>query len=245
MKRRIIFLLLIGCVSLAVAQAASLFEQANTAYTKGRYSQATDLYQQVIGQTGLSAELLGNLADSYAADGQPGLAVLHYERALLVSPGNAALRTALTALRQKEGLLQEQRLHERLAGLLGADQWLLLSGAAFVLLSLTVLAAGLLGRRRFPYACRISAFFLTATLLPLPPAWLRYQAWQDGVVTTESAKMLLSPFADAEIIGNLKAGSIIRPCNKEHGSYALIRDNDGHSGWLDRSSFQRVVAGQL
>jgi tetratricopeptide (TPR) repeat protein len=243
MKRRFFFLLLACCVLFTAAQAASLFEQANIAYTKGRYSQAANLYQQAIGQTGLSAELLGNLADSYAADSQPGWAVLNYERALLLAPGNVELRNALTELRQKEGLLQEQRLHERLAGLLGADQWLLLSGAAFVLLSLTVLAAGLLGRRRVPQACRLSVFFLAAMLLSLPPAWLRYQTWQDGVVTTAAAKLLLSPFAEAEIIASLKAGSIIRPLSKEHGSYALVRDKDGRSGWLERDSFQRI-AGQ-
>jgi hypothetical protein len=228
MKGRILSLMLALCCLLAAAQGASLFDQAN------KYEQAA--------KAGLSAELLNNLGDNYAADGQTGLAVLNYERALLLAPGNTELRATLTQLRKEKGLLREQSLHERLAAWLGADQWLLLSGASFVLLTLTVLAAGLLGRRRFPQACRLSAFFLTVTLLPLPLAWLRYQSWQDGVIIVEAAKLLISPFAEAETVASLKAGSVIRPLHKEHGQYALVRDADGHSGWLEQSSFQRIAA---
>lgn len=227
MKGRILSLMLALCCLLAVAQGASLFDQAN------KYEQAA--------KAGLSAELLDNLGDNYAADGQTGLAVLNYERAELQAPGNAELQATLTQLRKEKGLLREQPSHERLAAWLGADQWLLLAGAAFVCLALTVLAAGLLGRRRFPQACRLSAFFLAATLLPLPLAWLCYQSWQDGVITVEAAKLLLSPFAEAETVASLKAGSIIRPLRKEHGQYALVRDEDGHSGWLEQSSFQRIA----
>ncbi|MCW5199197.1 hypothetical protein VU05_00410 [Desulfobulbus sp. F1] len=215
--------------------------QANAAYLKGRYEQAATLYTAVVHEIGISAELLGNLADSYAAAGQIGLAVLNYERALLLAPSNADLRASLAQLRKDAGLFRAKSLPERLADLLGADQWLLISGTAFVLLALTVLVVGVIGRKRCPWARRLNFLFLTATLLPLPPALLRYQAWQDGVIMAPDARLLISPFAEAEAVGSVKTGSIIRPLHKEHGDYLLVRDEDGRSGWIAQTSFQRIA----
>ncbi|CAK8717610.1 hypothetical protein GCAAIG_07050 [Candidatus Electronema halotolerans] len=247
MKRLFVLLLTLCCVTVSAASAlqdtaGALFRQANDAYLKGRYRQAANLYLQVAHNAGVSAELLGSLADSYAAAGQTGLAVLNYERALRLAPSNAVLRADLQQLRKETGLFQKQTWPERLAGLLGADQWLLLSGTAFVLLSLTVLAVGLLGRKRFPQAGRLSLLFLIITLLPLPPALFRYQAWQDGVVISSKVKLLISPFAGAEAVSPLKEGSIVRPLDKEYGSYALVRAASGQQGWLDKSSFQQIAA---
>ena len=248
MKRFLILLLTLCSVTVSTAAvlqdtAEALFAQANNAYLKGRYRQAANLYLQVAHQAGISADLLGSLADSYAAAGQIGQAVLNYERALRLAPRNAVLRADLQQLRKETGLFQEQTWPERIAGLLGADQWLLLSGAAFVLLSLTMLAVGVLGRKRFPQAGRLSFLFLTGVLLTLPPALFRYQSWQDGVIISSKAELLISPFAGAESVSHLKEGSIIRPLNKEHGSYALVRAADGrHQGWLEKSRFQQIAA---
>jgi tetratricopeptide (TPR) repeat protein len=253
MKRLFVLLLTLCCVTVSAASAlqdtaGALFRQANDAYLKGRYRQAANLYLQVAHNAGVSAELLGSLADSYAAAGQTGLAVLNYERALRLAPSNAVLRADLQQLRKETGLFQKQTLPERLAGLLGADQWLLLSGTAFVLLSLTVLAVGLLGRKRFPQAGRLSLLFLIITLLPLPPALFRYQAWQDGVVISSNTELLISPFAEAEPVSKLKEGGLVRPLFKkdgqlnEHGQYVLVRAASGQQGWLDKSSFQQIAA---
>jgi tetratricopeptide (TPR) repeat protein len=250
--RAVISLFLLGAILLLTFSAVAdqkkqdgdpetLVAQANAAYLKGRYEQAATLYTAVVHEIGISAELLGNLADSYAAAGQIGLAVLNYERALLLAPGNADLRTSLAQLRKDAGLFRAKSLPEQLAELLGADQWLLISGTAFVLLALTVLVVGVIGRKRCPWARRLNFLFLTATLLPLPPALLRYQAWQNGVVTAPDARLLISPFAEAEAVGSVKTGSIIRPLHKEHGGYLLVRDENGRSGWIAQTSFQRIA----
>lgn len=245
--KRLILLLIFCCAAVSAAAAlqdtaGALFGQANDAYIKGRYRQAASLYLQVAHKAGVSAELLGNLADSYAAAGQTGEAVLNYERALRLAPSNAVLRADLQQLRKETGLFQKQTWPERLAGLLGADQWLLLSGAAFVLLSLTMLTVGVLGRKRFPQAGRLNFLFFIITLASLPPALFRYQSWQDGVVISSNAELLISPFAEAEPVSKLKEGGIVRPLDKEHGQYVLVRAASGQQGWLEKSSFQQIAA---
>ena len=253
MKRLFVLLLVFCCVAISAAStlqdtAEALFAKANDAYLKGRYRQAASLYLQVAHQAGVSVELLGSLADSYAAAGQTGLAVLNYERALRLAPHHAVLRADLRQLRKETGLYQEQTWPERLTELLGADQWLLFSSTSFVFLSLTILAVGLLGRKRFPQAGRLSLLFFTITLVPLAPALFRYQAWQDGVVISTKAELLISPFAGAEAVSQLKEGSVVRPLLKgdgqpnEHGQYALVRAASGQQGWLDKNSFQQIAA---
>ncbi len=241
MKRIFLFLLILCCLVSSVSAAESLFTQANNAYLKGRYKQAANLYLELVHKAGISAELLDSLADSYAASGQTGLAVLNYERALRLTPSNPILRSELQQLRREMGLHRQHSLPKRLAERLGADQWLLISGTAFVFLSLTILAVGLVGRKRFPWAARLSLLFLFATLLPLPPALFRYQSWQDGVVINNKAELLISPFDGAQALSPVKEGCIIRPLDKEYGTYTLVRDQSGQQGWLDKKNFQRIA----
>ncbi|MCI5142341.1 MAG: hypothetical protein D3909_11620, partial [Candidatus Electrothrix sp. ATG1] len=61
--------------------AAVLFEQANNLHTQREFQQAAELYSSIITKYGVSAPLLYNLANSSAAAGKVGQAVLNYERA--------------------------------------------------------------------------------------------------------------------------------------------------------------------
>ncbi len=232
-------LLLLGGIG---AQAAdNLFEQANQAYSRGEYRQAINLYQETAAEQGVSGSLLYNLANSYAAAGQVGRAVLNYERALRLAPGNSDIQANLEQVRKDAGLYRDDTpLYERLADLLEADQWLMLSGAAFLLLSILTLAVNL--NKKIPAGP--ARLMITGTLLliliTLPPALLRYQAWNDGVVTGGDVKLLISPFPEAASSGTIKEGRLVRP-KKTHGSYVLVQDATGRKGWISEDSFERIA----
>ena len=75
------------CWAIASAgQQDDLFQQANEAYQNNEFKQAIDLYQQVIEMGYQSTELEYNLANAYFRKGETGKAILHYERALVLSP---------------------------------------------------------------------------------------------------------------------------------------------------------------
>lgn len=227
---RLFLCILAGVALLLIEPAAAHLSQSGSA---GKSAAAHPVQAS-------SAELLASSAAAHAAAGETGLAVLQYERALLVAPGHAELQAGLRQLRHEKGLLWQPRLPERLAGVLGADQWLLLSGAALALLGLIAFAAGLLGRKRLPWACQLNTILLAAALLPLPAAWLRYQDWQNGVALTE-ARLLLSPFAGAEPVGKVKAGELLRP-SKTHDRYVLVQTKSGSHGWLEQGKVQWIIA---
>ncbi|MCI5220525.1 MAG: hypothetical protein D3914_15355, partial [Candidatus Electrothrix sp. LOE2] len=122
--------------------ALALFEQANILYSRGEFQQAAEQYLDIISKYGVSASLLYNLADSYAAAGQVGPAVLNYERALRLAPGDADIQGNLAQVRKDAGLYRDdQPLHRRLAELLGADQWLMIAGCALLCLGISALLA--------------------------------------------------------------------------------------------------------
>ncbi len=237
-----IILLVASQVQAEDKSIANLFEQANLSHTRGEYQQAIDQYLAIAGNHGVSAPLLYNLANSYAANDQPGQAVVNYKRALRLSPGDADIQANLEQVRKDAGLYRDDKpFYERIAGLLQADQWLMLSGAAFLILAVTALVANLINQIS-PGQTRWLIFSsLLIMVTCLPTALFNYQAWNDGVVTGEDSRLLISPFAEAASSGSIKAGRLIRP-GKTHGEFVLIRDETGLSGWLSRDSFLLIGA---
>jgi hypothetical protein len=60
-------------------------------------------------QPGYSAPALYNLANAYARQGKPGLAVLNYKRAKLLDPNDPDIDANLRQVRQSAGLPPESR----------------------------------------------------------------------------------------------------------------------------------------
>uniref|UniRef100_UPI004057271D tetratricopeptide repeat protein n=1 Tax=Candidatus Electrothrix sp. TaxID=2170559 RepID=UPI004057271D len=237
--------IILGLSTLVIAgeqeNAAALFEQANISFTQGEFEQAIAQYSNIISKHGVSASLLYNLANSYAAAGEVGQAVLNYERARHLAPGDADIQGNLEQVRKDAGLYRDdQALHRRLAGLLGADQWLLIAGCAFLFFSLSALLASLRTGKGGNGKSWLMTGALILCLLTLPLAFLRYQDWKVGVVLAEDTHLLISPFADATLAGDIKAGRLVRP-GKEHGDYVLVETENGKTGWLAKESFALVV----
>ena len=93
----VIFLLFAGMMT---AQDASL-KEAEVAYTKEDYKSAIELYEGLLKNNGESVAVYYNLGNSYYKDGQIAPAILNYERALLLQPGDKDIRFNLQIARQR------------------------------------------------------------------------------------------------------------------------------------------------
>lgn len=69
----------------SVASFESKSALANEMYKQGQYSDAAQLYEEMLSE-GAAAELYYNLGNSYYKAGEIGLAILNYERALRINP---------------------------------------------------------------------------------------------------------------------------------------------------------------
>ena len=92
--------LLLGWFLPLCAQESTL-KEAEEAYAKEDYTQAIELYESVLKSYGESAMVYYNLCNAYYKAGKVAPAILNYERALLLNPGDSDTRFNLQVARQK------------------------------------------------------------------------------------------------------------------------------------------------
>lgn len=86
MKKIFLSLLMLVACSMMFAQG-SLTDQAAEAYKAGDYPKAVSLYEEIARTEGVSADLYYNLGNAFFKEAQYPMAILNYERALLINPG--------------------------------------------------------------------------------------------------------------------------------------------------------------
>ena len=99
MKQLIISILILS-FSISTTSAQSLKAEADSAYINKEYTKAIELYESLLLQ-GVSGEVYYNLGNSYFKQNELGKAILNYERALLLQPGNSDTNANLDIARAK------------------------------------------------------------------------------------------------------------------------------------------------
>jgi tetratricopeptide (TPR) repeat protein len=235
--------LIFCCLLVLIAGAAwaekDLFHAGNQAFQKGRYEKALALYGRAAAQKGYSAALLYNMGNCFVHLQKPGPAVLAYERALLLDPGDRDARTNLALVRSRYHLPDPNHngwLH--ILNLLGPDQWLM---GGTTLLAATILL--LLAAARRPSRSLFSLLSAAGLVLLLAAgmtlaAYRGYRHGQASIVLTD-ADLRISPFQEARSRDRLAAGQIVKVM-KEHKEYVLVQDREGSKGWLRADSLARI-----
>ena len=100
MIRNIIMFALCLC-SIVPIKAQSLTEQATAAYNNDDFNAALELYLKIANEEGTSSELFYNIGNTYYKLDKNGMAILYYERALLLDPNNADARSNLEYVNSK------------------------------------------------------------------------------------------------------------------------------------------------
>lgn len=91
MKKIVIYLLCVVAGMTATYGQESL-TKANEAYAQEDYIKAIELYEQTAREHGVSSDLYYNLGNAYYKHNEFAKAILNYERALLLNPGNEDAR---------------------------------------------------------------------------------------------------------------------------------------------------------
>ena len=99
MKRHIIILLALLFTS-SQLWAQQMKAEADSAYINKEYAKAIEIYESML-QQGESGEVYYNLGNAYFKQDELGKAILNYERALLLQPGNSDINANLDMARAK------------------------------------------------------------------------------------------------------------------------------------------------
>ncbi len=248
----LLLLLILTAGRTACADTASdALDAANQAYTAGRYEEAARGFQELIQAHGYSASLCFNLANAEAKAGHPGLAILNYERARYLAPGDAEIDHNLQLARQQAGLKSNSlRWWQVALRSLSLNTWLAIVDVWLALIALAVLAHVFVrrlepGPRRAALGKVVKTVlfvaipcFLFTSYIALLAAPLRIE----GVVVSKQAVLRLSPFDSAERIGTLPEGELVT-VEQQHDRYLRIEARDGRYGWTTRPTLEPVIAG--
>lgn len=225
--------------------ADQLFVQANAAYKEGRYDAAVEDYKKILGLGLESGNLYYNLGNSYFKKGEPGQALLHYERALCFIPGDSDLRSNHAYVLSSLDLSPEffgnrfERLAQRLFDGLTMDALTALLSVTYILVVLVL--AGFLYIRGFKKTGQI---ILTAlvVLFVLSAVSLnrRIRLFHRGaIIIVKEAKVQFEPVEGATAYFRLTQGQKVERI-EETGTWCKVRRPDRKTGWVEKSALGAV-----
>lgn len=99
--KKVLFFFLIHLVTLSVYGQDVTLKDAEDAYAKEDYKKAVELYESLLNKKGESAAIYYNLGNAYYKMNKVAPAILNYERALLLEPGDGDIRFNLQMAKQK------------------------------------------------------------------------------------------------------------------------------------------------
>jgi hypothetical protein len=205
--------------------------QAATAAQPGENNTAT---------SGCSAASLFNQANACARDGKPGLAVLNYERALLLAPNDADIAANLHLAREKAGLPDspENWLARSLTSARpNTLAWLGSFGLALAGLCLLLV-------RLYPrWSVAFRSLTFAGALLVATAVGSAVVMWpraHQAVVINREAPALATPALAAEPLFKLREGETVT-VRAEHQDFTLVRTSAGRSGWVPRADLVFVL----
>ena len=191
-------------------------------------------------QPGYSAPALYNLANAYARQGKPGLAVLNYERAKLLDPNDPDIDANLHQVRQSAGLPPESRNRFERAARFANPEILAWAGlAGFLCWGASVLARKMFPRHRLWLGASSLIGFVTAGAALCDAAAL-WPMLHEAVVVTRTATARVSPVPMGESLFELREAETVETISR-HDSFVMVQTRTGRKGWVSADSLAPVM----
>jgi tetratricopeptide (TPR) repeat protein len=229
---------------------ASLIEKGNKAYTGRFYQQAIDCYLKVEKSGYESPELYYNLGNAYFKQNDFSAAILYYEKAKRLDPGdddiNYNLKVANTKIIDKIDAVQEFfliRWYKNIASVFSFNTW------AITAILMLVLFLGLLSLYLFSRSLKIkklafwsSGVALLITLLFFIFAQTQYSSLnnsKEAIIFTPSVTAKSSPDANSTDLFVMHEGTKVKVIDHV-GEWSEIRIANGSVGWVNTSVFKVI-----
>ena len=223
---------------------------ADAEYSKGDYQQAILDYQDLL-RSGVSAELYYNLGNAYYRSDNITQAILGYERALMLAPGNNDIRFNLQFARMKtidkiapQGEMFFVTWYHSLVNMASVDQWAILAvisvivALGFVLLYLFAPRI-ILRKIGFYGASVLIVLFIFCNLFA-------YQQKQNienrvgAIVIASSVTVKDTPSVTSKDNFVLHEGTRVDMTDKSMKGWRGIKLSDGREGWLQTSQIEEI-----
>lgn len=242
--------LLVFLVSVGSFAQNALMEKANQHYISEEYELAAESYEELLNSDVESAELYYNLGNAYYKTGQVTKAILNYERAKLLAPGDEDIQFNLDLANQHvvdaiEPLPQVffVRWWKKIINLTSVDNWAMLSVIGFVLF---LILSGVFAFSRTIAIKRVTFWIGILTLLVVVFSFnfaasqkKRLSEHEYAIITQPRITVKSSPSETGTDIFVIHEGLKVQ-VRSSLGSWREIRLADGNQGWLPASSIEQI-----
>ena len=235
---------------LALSANAVTKENGDREYQKGNYQQAIKDYQEVL-KEGVSAEVYYNLGNAYFRSDNLTQAILAYERARILSPGDDDINFNLEFARSKtiDKIPVNDEMfyvtgYRSLVNLMGVDSWASLGVAAVVVTLLLVLLylfsssvimrkVGFFGGIFFLFLFILSTFFAYQQKLAI-------ERKCGAIVISPTVNVKKTPSKTSGDVFVIHEGTRVDITDKTIHPWRGIKLSDGRTGWVLASQIEEI-----
>lgn len=245
-----IVLILVVCLSSVTTSFAVTKVEADSAYARGEYQQAIKDYEALLKQ-GASADLYYNLGNAYYRTENITRAVLNYERALLLSPGDRDIRFNLQIAQSKtiDKIVPESEMffftwYKSLVNLMSVDGWArtsLVSLTLVIILLLVYLFSDRIWLRKIGFFGGV--ILLLLFVLSNIFAWQQKQNLlfrKGAIVIAPSVTVKSTPANNGTDLFILHEGTKVMITDGSMKGWKEIHVADGKEGWIESKQLEEI-----
>lgn len=225
-------------------------QNADDEYAKGNYQQAIKDYQEIL-KAGVSSEIYYNLGNAYYRTDNITQALLAYERALQLSPGDNDIRFNLQYARSKtiDKITPETEMffvtwYNSLVNFTSVDRWAntaIVSIVMALLLILVFLFAPQMWARKsgFYGSAVFLLLFAFANLFAFQQKH-ELETKQGAIVITPTVNVKKTPAASGTDVFVIHEGTRVDITDRGMKQWRGVKLADGREGWLKTSQIEEI-----
>lgn len=225
-----------------------IWHKANTFYTQKQYDSAGVYYGQLLQKYPGNALLHYNAGNTSYRLNEVGKAILYYEKAAFLDPGNKTIKDNL--------LLAKGRIQnpvpeaapiffvtwwDNLLQLFSSNTWGILSLFIFAGILVLVYFARV-RKERFAHSGRWLSLGIVSLLICGCMTWFSYEASIDSgkaVVLQPGTSFTEAPRAASKLLGSLPEGTVVEVYQQE-GNFINVKLPNGREGWIPVAAAGKV-----
>jgi tetratricopeptide (TPR) repeat protein len=251
MKKYLLCIFLLhSMVMIGAPDPQTLISQANKAYASENYTNAIELYKQVLDQGFEASELYYNIGNAFYKLNQLPSAILYYEKARKLNPGSEDIDFNLKVVNNKISDKIEPlpelfyiRWINSVIRLFSFDEWAKISIVFFIISMFMIAvyyASKILIIRKTGFYIAIVAFtFSVLVLLISISSYQQYISQHEAIVFSPTITVKSSPDEKSIDLFVVHEGTKVKIIDKI-GQWLEIRIPNGSVGWLPSSSVERI-----
>jgi tetratricopeptide (TPR) repeat protein len=245
------FMLALLFLLLAMPAGAVSKQEADEAYKKGQYQLAIKHYQQLLSEGGYSAEIYYNLGNAYFRTDNITQAMLSYERARLLAPGDQDIRFNLEFARSKtiDKIAPQSEMffvtwYHSLVNLFSVDTWACTAVGSIclvVVLLLVYLFASRMVLRKVGFygaVCLLLLFGLS-NLFAYQQRQLLTER-RGAIVLAPTVVVKKTPSAGSTDEFVIHEGTRVDITDKTIAGWRAVRIADGREGWVLEKQIEEI-----